>query len=299
MRPRASTPTSGTQSASERLAQLGWRAEGLSTQSPQIHVARGKTWSVGRVWGLRGRFVGIEPPGPAVSVIVNVEGNAHIDCGGEQAHLFGREALIISCSEPMIATHEEPWARYQWQLRTSLLQHLASRRAPVALRLSDVDWHLIAAVTNTLVSNPRAAPFRGDLPLGTAIASIVVAAAADADPRWATTLSQSDQILLDDALAIVDERFRQPEMGVSELCRLLPASRSRLFTVFARADTTPAKELEDRRVRHVLQHIESGGGPPALSLANLAESAGFRSVSQMRNALGRAASRGPEPRQDE
>jgi AraC-like DNA-binding protein len=253
------------------------------TEQLQIEGRGSPGFEIARVWNPRG--CALEKPRPrssrGVDLLLIVEGGGLIRQDGRVLEC-GRGDLVVLDEEPHTVAHfSRPTVTYAWMLgeRAQEQRWIAERLGEV-LPVDASFWAPARAMMNGLLDgDPVLAEQPAIARAGEALLKELVASSA---PR---RRSRADAVY-GEAMALIEERHRDPALTAARLARELLVSEPTLARAFSFLGRTAEDELERRRAGTLLLLI----GGPSLTTADFvraAEEAGFASAESARRALRR------------
>ena len=104
-------------------------------------------------------------------------------------------------------------------------------------------------------------------------------------------ITRSEAAILDRARHYIQQHATDPDLTVSDILDAVNVSRSYLFRVFARVNTTPLQYLTDLRLTRARQEIVMPGDSVRGMSHEIAQRSGFSTVRSLRSAMARASAR--------
>jgi AraC-like DNA-binding protein len=227
-----------------------------------------------------------------VHVAAIVEGSAELTVDGKHVHIEAGQVILLDGESSLHAYSGQPWARYGWFFRNSVLQGREYRHLMGEPRSITREALLaMTSVANTSLDSQR----HGAKPsIHTRLAMEHLAAAATYDPsaRARTDSVHRDSLFLA-AQQVIAERFRDPAMTVDLLCKELSVSARSLYRAYEPMGTSPRRELERHRIAESMRRLALVEGRSRAALAEVASASGFTSAVTMRRALARNGHHSP------
>lgn len=248
--------------------------------------ARGSGLEMLRIWHTAAAIEHTAGSGGQVVVLIQVEGEARIRLPGRDpvTTLAPGRAALLRGDVPFTLTSDTATARIELRLDhpspTLFDGELATWEEQSYLRV-------LLATVNAALSPPAIDPREaGFAHLEAAIRNLLSAGAASSAATGAGRLRGEEAALFRRAQAIIERDSVKPDFQVSSLAAQLSVSRVYLHRVFARAETTPSKEIRRVRVHNTRRHLRDPRNSRSREdLSRVARAAGFSSVRRMREAL--------------
>ena len=269
------------------LSPLGWVPGVPQPHRGSAEYTRGRGWLVARVWSTAGSFDSAPLRRGTTRIVLGVEGTATLRIGGDLVELAPRQMVAFDADTPASTENLGLWARCEWQLRSPALEQsrlVALTKRALPLRLSD--YTLLTTMTNTLSTNDRFGSSHGTHLLGDALTSTAMAVMLNAG-GVATSLSPTQTSLIDRAVDVIEDEYRDDSFTVTTLARRLSVSPDYLGRLFAATGTTARRAIEERRVAAAKTILSATPVRSATTLAEAARLSGFTTVRRMQEAIRR------------
>ncbi|QHC71558.1 hypothetical protein [Rathayibacter sp. VKM Ac-2801] len=266
-----------------------WNEHAAGASGLRIAVAGWPGRRLTRVWAPRGLRLDPERAehsgaSAGVHAVLTVEGGASVEHRGESLDLGPDTVVVLDARSPGRVDFTRSTLAYVWDLDGT-----ARRSQWVCDRLGEVVpvpkpvWSPLRAFANSLLESGLGADASPSaMRAGELMLEAIVEHSA---PRRSGR--RPDHVYAD-ALAVIEERHRDPGFTADLLERELQVSAGALREAFAVLGREPCAEIETRRAGTLRRRI--GSRPrTAADLARLAEESGFASVGQAVRALDRLA----------
>lgn len=274
------------------LAQLGWAAEQNPPPVVMGDAALTPRWRVSRIWSSTGVFTALPHRGSAqaVRVLIGAQGRGYIETAAGDTYLPSRHLIIVRGNSPLTTRNRRPWARYVWDIelpysRLSILDDVVNSPLP----LSRLSWSLISGTSNSFMRNDLGSE-RQIEHLGDALAA-VVAAAVESSVGDDGVPAAGAHGVYERGMLLIERHHRDPGFDPTRLALMLAVSLPTLYRAFRGRHTTPAQEIERRRVLSAIPLLEVPRARGRQPLAVIAKKSGFTTARRMAQAVPRQTGR--------
>lgn len=269
------------------LTALGWSAQTSQPARSSVELTETSTWVVSRLWSTTGVLQALPRPVGTYRIIIGVDGEASVRVGNENFHIVPRKALIIDGGASILTENSGLWARFEWHLRTAVLQQERfSQYLSKPFEMDDDYYQVIAAMTNTISVVPGFAQSHGSGFMFGALTNIITAALINS-VGMSDALSSTQSDLLKKATDLIEGHYSDDTFTASAMTARLMASQASIYRVFAAAGTTPRLAIEARRVASAVSLLASAPVRNANTVKGIAHQSGFTSARQMKEAMKR------------
>lgn len=266
------------------------KSRGWSTTSNRVQVFADAFFrnhhGFARMWLTGGHYERLAVPEGVASLLLVVDGEAEADVNGRASQVGPGGAALISAGSCARVSTQKPVALYEILADPSWLV-LGDRKRRFdegTFTITPDYWSALTGLINQIFASGVHPHDRGAIHIQSAIESLVLAVIDSTDD--VRSFTAGDDALLQSLRATIRSNARDVDFNVGALSRLANVSRAHVHRVFAAADSTPLSELRATRVELVRRELarDSAEGRKTSSL-ELANRAGFRTVSAMRRAL--------------
>ena len=281
--------TGGAISGLSVLGAVGWfPGAGAGGNASADAVDQG-SWLVARLWNTPAVLTNTPLPAGRYRFILTLDGEATLEWAGRSHTISPHQFVVIDGREKITTRNTVLWARMEWHIHLPLLRDstLLARTGHVTDISNDFE-QLVAAVTNTISIDPAFADSAGGPHLLPALQALTTAVLNDAHGEPAH-LTPSQNAVLTAARRYIDQHFTDPTMTATGIADGISVSPAYLYRVFALADSSPRKELQQRRAAAAQLLLDAIPVRGKGSLESIARRAGFTSTRQMHAAIQHSA----------
>ncbi|PPG16731.1 MULTISPECIES: AraC family transcriptional regulator [unclassified Rathayibacter] len=272
--------------AERRLRRLGWIPRRPLPRGAVCDAIVSPRLSLSRAWLQTGEFEVLPHPG-RLRVLFSLDGTGRLSARGRDHRLPAGSALVTRASTVQYAAALSPWARFEWQLRPSVLR--ASEFASLTdrvLALPEAYWRALTGAANTVLSfgvEPSDAAFEHfEIASEHLLASAFSALLPSSDRE-----DRSPAAVYANGTRLIERHYRDRSFTVETLAESLGVSVSHLHRAFSAAGTTPRQRIERARAFEAQRLLDELGPRAATDLDRVARSAGFSSRIHMQRTLRR------------
>jgi AraC-like DNA-binding protein len=263
-------------------------------------TARGGGLEIARIWHTPTSLTRAVSVGTSdgLTVLIQVEGDAHITLPDGQSPMPVGSMALIPDGVAYELSSDGPVARVEIRLRrTAGLIPSGDAR----LRSESPYIRVLLATINAALSaspvDPTGPGFAHmEVATGHLIAAITSSptstTAWSTDPDMPANLRRSEAALFARAKAVIERDSTDADFRVTGLAAELQVSPAYLRRVFARAGTSPLREIREARVRTALTLLAESAGADVERVARLA---GFPSARRMRETIAERQNTKPHP----
>ncbi|WP_181110194.1 MULTISPECIES: AraC family transcriptional regulator [unclassified Rathayibacter] len=272
--------------AERRLRRLGWIPRRPLPHGAVVDAITSPRLSLSRAWLQSGEFEILPHPG-RLRVLFSADGIGRVRIGDVDHRLPPGSALMTRASTVQYAAAVSPWARFEWQLRPSVLQGSGfSSIMDTVLDLPEPYWRALTGAANTVLNfdvEPSDAAFEHfEIASEHLIASAFSALlpALDREDRSAAGVLAA-------GTRLIERHYRDRSFTVETLAETLGVSVSHLHRAFSSAGTTPRQQIERWRAFEAQRLLDELGSRSGADLDRVAQSAGFSSRVHMQRTFRR------------
>jgi AraC-like DNA-binding protein len=269
---------------------LGWS---LSNEAGRhlVDTFDANTFNIARIWSREGEYESLPEEG-FVSAVLVVEGTISGRYSGHDIEINTGEIVVLDSEVPTLGKTNSASARFYWRVPKHPFEDRSARSLMGEPFLAASSyWHMLAAMSNTVIDNPVPRRSAGVVDMREAASHLLQAIIAERRVAAAAPGDLHRSQLLNEAILTVGENFHNASFTVPQLARRLRISESGLRRIFATIGTTPHAEIERRRLARAKELLILHPPRTAADSEAIAESAGFASRMHMQRTIRRERSR--------